>query len=58
MTKDTTNGGISNSSSATSFPFFIGSAIAGSGAVAGDAPSDLVNQYHGYLTEVVQPVIS
>ncbi len=58
MTKDTTNGGILNSSTATAFPFFIGSAIAGSGAVAGDAPADLVNQYHGYLTEVVQPVMS
>lgn len=58
MTKDTTNGGISNTSVAKSFPFFIGSAIAGSSAVAGDAPADLVNQYHGYLTEVVQPVVS
>jgi hypothetical protein len=56
MTKDTTQGGIAPTSNATSFPFFIGSAVDGSGAAAGDTPSDLVNQYHGYLTEVLTAV--
>jgi hypothetical protein len=56
MTKDTTQGGIAPTTNATNFPFFIGSAVAGSGAVAGDTPADLVNQYHGYLTETLTAV--
>lgn len=55
VTDDLTIGGIT-SASLTGWDFFIGSAIAGSGAVAGDAPADLVNQYHGYVTEVMNPV--
>ena len=56
VTKDTTQGGLEKAN-VTSWDFFIGSAIGGTGAVAGDAPSDLVNQYHGYVNEVMIPVL-
>ena len=55
VTDDLVEGGIT-SASLIGWDFFIGSAIAGSSAVAGDAPADLVNQYHGYVTEVMNPV--
>lgn len=43
--------------STTTFDYFIGSEIGGSGAQAGDQSADLVKQYMGFLTETIGPVM-
>ena len=40
----------------TTWDFFFGFEIAGSAAVSGNAAADIVNQYHGYVTETLSPV--
>jgi hypothetical protein len=51
-TQDLVQGGLEKAST-TTLDFFIGSAIGGSGAVAGDTPGDLCLQYLGALAETV-----
>lgn len=56
VTDDLVNGAIT-SASLTSWDFAIGWEIGGTGAQAGDTAADLVDQYHGYLTETIGPVM-
>ncbi len=49
-------GGIHRGTSSTTWDFFIGSEIGATGAASGDAAADLINQYHGYITETLNPV--
>lgn len=55
FTANTVTGGLSKSAT-TTLDAFIGVAVAGSGAVAGDTPDDLRNQYLGSPNELVIPV--
>lgn len=55
FTADTTNGGLSVAA-ATTLDAYIGCVIAGSGAAAGDAATDLLAQYAGRRSEYVQAV--
>jgi hypothetical protein len=55
-TKDTTNGGIERASQ-TTFDFFAGYELGGSGAASGDAAADLYLQYIHHLSERVVPVV-
>lgn len=55
FTNDLVNGGISKAATAT-LDVFIGAAAGGSGAVAGDQPDHLRDQYLGSPNELVTPV--
>lgn len=54
-TQDLVNGGVSQSA-VTALPFFIGAAVDGSLAQAGDTPEDLALQYLGHVAESIIPV--
>jgi hypothetical protein len=55
FTNDLVNGGLSKAAT-TTLDVFIGVAVAGSGAVAGDQPDNLMAQYLGSPNELVVPV--
>lgn len=51
MLIDTASGRIANSTTATSFGFFVGTVVGGTGAVSGDTAADVASQYLGTPVE-------